>query len=226
MDWWFKSDAGLLARLAIGASIFAILALWDLKRKGPNATRWREYLFLVVAAVASMIYGLAHDFIAASISWEYFYYGKGISQALGPHVPPDWWRLHWEACKVGLKATWSAGLIIGVALLIANNPRKDRRQLPYAWLLRSLIFIFMGAAAGSVLGAALGRHGLLTWTSTELRLLVRDDLFRPRELMTAYGMNLGAYAGGIAATMVTVCRILNQRTSQPNRLIPSNAAVL
>lgn len=47
--WWFVSDAGLAARIGIGAAIFAILAAVDLWRKGRRARRWREYLFLVAA---------------------------------------------------------------------------------------------------------------------------------------------------------------------------------
>ncbi len=45
--WWTKSDAGLAVRIAIGAGIFLVLALWDLQRRGKEARRWREYLFLV-----------------------------------------------------------------------------------------------------------------------------------------------------------------------------------
>ena len=39
-------------------------------------------------------------------------------------TPPEPLRLHWEAAKVGFKATWTAGLVAGVLVLIANNPRK------------------------------------------------------------------------------------------------------
>jgi hypothetical protein len=214
LNWWLKSDAGLLARVGIGVAIFAALAAWDLVQKGRKATRWREYLFLVVAAVCAMIYGIINDRIASTISWEYFYYGKGLDLQLGPHIPPEAAPLHWEACKVGLKATWSAGLIIGVALLIANNPRANRRQLPYRDLLMLLPFILVVTALFALIGAWTGSHGWLTWTSHELQLIVHDDLFRPYRFMIVYGMNFGAYVGGILATLAAMIYVTRRRKSE------------
>lgn len=212
--WWFQTDAGLVARVAIGALIFAGLALWDVWRHGRQATRWREYTFLIVVSLAAMAYGAVNDLVASSIFWEYFYYGKGIGSQMGGSVPPELGRLRWEACKVGLKATWSAGLIIAVALLLANNPRRGRRQLSYRQLLRFLPLIFIATAIGALAGGILGRHGLLTFTSGELRMLVRDQLFRPRQFMAVYGMNLGGYVGGLAATALAVWWIVRRRRAE------------
>jgi hypothetical protein len=213
LNWWLKSDAGLLARVGIGAAIFAALAAWDLIHKGRKATRWREYLFLAAAAGAAMLYGLINDWFAAGISWEYFYFGKGLDALLSPQVPHDGAVFRWEACKIGLKATWSAGLIIGVALLIANNPRANRRQLPYRDLLMLIPFILIATALFAIIGAWAGSHDWLTWTSRELQLIVHDDLFRPYRFMTVYGMNLGAYVGGILGTVGAVIYVRRRRKS-------------
>jgi hypothetical protein len=214
LDWWLKSDAGLLARVGIGATIFAGLAARDLLRNGRRATRWREYLFLVLAAALAMAYGAVNDRVASSISWEYFYYGKGLDEQLGPRVPPDMAALHWEACKVGLKATWSVGLIIGVVFLFANNPRPHRGRLPYGRLIPLLPMVFLIAALFAVVGALLGHHGWLAWSSRDLQAIVRDDLFRPKRFMAVYGMNLGGYVGGILATVGGVIRIACLRHSE------------
>jgi hypothetical protein len=211
--WWMKSDAGLLARVGIGATIFAALATWDLVRNGRRATRWREYLFLIMAAAMAMAYGAVNDRIASSISWEYFYYGKGLDEQLGPRVPPDMAALHWEACKVGLKATWSAGLIIGVLFLFANNPRPHRRQLPYGQLTSLLLMVLLVAAFFAVVGALFGSHGWLVWSSPDLQALVQDDLFRPKRFIAVYGMNLGGYVGGIFGTAGGIIHIARQRRS-------------
>src|SRR6266446_6393487 len=112
-DGWLRSDAGLLARVAIGVGIFAVLAAADVARHGRAATRWREYAFLVIAVSAALAYGIANDAIASGISWEYFYYGKGLERQLGAQLPPDPTALRWVACAVGAKATWTAGLVIG-----------------------------------------------------------------------------------------------------------------
>src|SRR5437588_2402516 len=100
-EWWLKTDAGLLTRVAIGAGIFAALAIIDLLRRGREATRWKEYLFLTLAAATALAYGAANDRIAADISWEYFYYGKGLSERLGPHAPPQAAALRREAVLLG-----------------------------------------------------------------------------------------------------------------------------
>jgi hypothetical protein len=200
LNWWLKSNAGLGTRITIGATVFAALAAWDLVRNGRRSTRWREYLFLILAAALAMAYGAVNDRIASSISWEYFYYGKGLDEQLGPRVPPDMAALQWEACKVGLKATWSVGLIIGVVFLFANNPRPHRVQIPYRRLIPLLLMVFPMAALFAVIGAWLGSHGWLAWSSSDLQAIVRDDLFRPKCFMAVYGMNLGGYVGGILAT--------------------------
>ena len=60
---------------------------------------------------------------------------------------------------IGMKASFSAGLIIGVVMLLANNPRKNRRQLPYRELFKLLAMVFAVAAIGAGTGAAIGWHG-------------------------------------------------------------------
>lgn len=211
LNWWLHSDAGLLARIGIGAAIFATLALIDLARNGRRATRWREYLFLLTACAMAMAYGVVNDRIASGISWEYFYFGKGLDQQLGLHVPPDPAAVHWAACKVGLKATWSVGLLIGVALLLANNPKPGVRQLPYRSLMKFLLIALFVAGCFAAIGAALGSRGWLGWTSADLRAISRDDLFRPRRFQMVYGMNLGGYVGGAVATVFSVLSIRRSR---------------
>lgn len=211
LNWWLHSDAGLLARIAIGAAIFAILAMVDLARHRQRATRWREYLFLLTACGLAMAYGVINDRIASSISWEYFYFGKGLAEELGPRVPPDPAALHWAACKVGLKATWSVGLLIGVALLLANNPTPGRRQLPYRMLLRFLLIILLVSSCFALIGAWVGSRGWLSWLSADLQGIEHDGLFRPTRFLAAFGFNLGGYVGGAAATIACVARVRRVR---------------
>lgn len=173
----------------------------------PMPACWREYLFLLLACALAMTYGVINDRIASSISWEYFYFGKGLDQQLGPRVPPGTAALHWAACKVGLKATWSVGLLIGVALLLANNPKPQHRQLPYRTLFGVLLMILLASACFAAIGAWVGSRGWLSWTSADLRALQRDDLFRPRRFLAVYGMNLGGYVGGSIATIIAILRL-------------------
>ena len=139
--------AGCWWRILAGAAIFAVLAIVDLRRNGRAARRWREYLFLVSCVGLALVYGAANDQITVGVSWEYFYYGKDLITALGPKTPPEEMALRVEAAKVGLKATWSVGLILGVVLLFANNPRKGLPHLPFARVYRLLPLMFVVPAS-------------------------------------------------------------------------------
>jgi hypothetical protein len=214
---WLKSDAGLVSRVAVGVLVFSLLAAVDLRRHGRSATRWREYLFLLLCVGVAMVYGAVNDQVTSSISWEYFYYGKELDKVLGPGTPPDAVRLHLHAAVVGMMATWSAGLLIGVALLLANNPRRDRPRLRYAELTHMLGVIFVITACCGAVGGVLGYFGGLTWASDDFREMMRSDLFRPRRFIAAWGVHLGGYLGGLVGTIVEVTVVMRRR----RRLIPS-----
>ncbi len=209
-NWWVHSDAGLAARIGIGAVIFALLAWVDWRRNGPGARRWREYLFLLFTVAAALIYGALNDQITSRISWEYFYYGKGLADALPPGAEHSA-ALHWEAAKIGMKATWTAGLIIGVALLIANNPRRDRRQLSYGTLVGCLCLVFLVCVVFAVLLGITGYLGWLTPFSHDFSEMVRRNEFRPHRFMAVFGVHLGGYVGGLAGAALAAVWILTQR---------------
>src|SRR5689334_4116599 len=129
IHWLLHTREGLIARVCAGGIIFLCLAVWDLKKNGRAARRWREYLFLIVCVLVAMTYGIVNDQVTSAISWEYFYYGKELETVLGPTTPPDRAAMRWQAAKIGMMATWSVGLLLGAALLIANNPRPSRPSL-------------------------------------------------------------------------------------------------
>ena len=141
LQWWFRTDAGLAARVAIGLSIFALLAAIDLVRHGAGPS-WREYAFLLFTTLAGMVYGIANDVATSSISWEYYFYGKGLAEVMPAETPPDARELRVEAMKIGIKAGGSAGIVIGAMLLIANNPRRGRCRLTYRQLTSHAAMIF------------------------------------------------------------------------------------
>jgi len=209
--WWTRSTQGLLARIAIGAAIFAVLATVDLVRHGKKATRWREYLFLVAGVVLACGYGIINDQITSRISWEYFYYGKGLDDVLGSRIPPDSKALAWVVVKVAIEATWTAGLIVSVALLIANNPRPNRPRLPYRTLLSQFGFIALIAVCCSIILGMVGYLGGLTWISSDFRWLVHESLMRPSHFMCVFGIHLGAYLGGALGLIISVRNVLVKR---------------
>ena len=218
--WWTNSTAGLWTRIAIGALIFLAVAWWDYRRNRDQATRWREYLVLLACMLAAMTYGIVNDQITSTISWEYFYFGKGLEETLGPQIPPDAVKLHLAAAVVGVRATWSAGLIIGVALLLANNPSKELPRLRNITLLNQLPIIFLITAATAAIGAFLGYTGQLTRFHEDFQWMINANQWRPRRFMAVYGIHLGGYVGAVPGIFTAVVIVRRQR-----RKIPARATV-
>lgn len=207
-DWWLHSDAGLLARIGIGVVFFGCLGVWDAVRHGRQGRRWREYLFLLAAVAAAVMYGVVNDQITVTISWEYFFYGKELMNDLGPAVPPDEWGLRVGATVVGAKATWTVGLLGGAALLLANNPRPGRPCLGYGVLFRLLGWTIVAAAGMGGLGGLLGYLGAFDGLFEHL---LGPGLWRPERFMAAWGVHLGGYVGGVGAVIAAVAAVVRRR---------------
>lgn len=211
IHWLIHSPRGEFTRITIGLAILALLALIDFYRRGPHATRWREYAFLLLTVLIALLYGILNDQITARISWEYFYYGKGLDTVLGPHLPPEARKLSWEAAKVGMKATWAVGLLVGVACLLANNPRPGRPSLAYPKLLTHTLWPAILACVFATILAFAGYRGHLARISEDFRQMLLHDEFRPRRFMGVYGIHLGGYIGGAIGTVVAVLSIRRAR---------------
>ena len=207
--WLTQTDRGLLLRILLSISVLAILAVADLKRKGQSATRWREYVVLVACVAAAICYGVINDQITSSISWEYFYYVKNLSTILGNRIPPDATALHLQAVKVAAEATWWVGLILGVVLLYANNPRPNLPRLSNRSIVSQLplIAVFTG-----ILAAAIGICGYLDWLPAgrqNFADVIPSDSERARRFLCTWGVHLGGYAGGAIGTLIAAVRILH-----------------
>ena len=206
------TDAGLLARIAAGASVLLVMALVDLRRRGRQATRWREYVFLLFVVAVAILYAILNDQVTCSISWEYFYYhDPSMSEAIGPlnyGQSPSPAAVHLAAIRLAAKDAWTAGLIIGVAMLFANNPSKRFPQLPYRRLGR-LAMLPLGCAI--LLSIVLGLAGWVGLLATFFEEFIRYDVFRPQRYITVFAAHLGLYAGGLIGTIWAVIAVRVRR---------------
>jgi hypothetical protein len=211
LNWLIHTRAGFITRLVIGIAFFATLAIVDLRKNGARARRWREYAFLVACVAAAILYGVLNDQVTSRISWEYFYYGKELEKVLGPQTPPDSFALSREAAKIGAMATWSVGLLLGVAILMANNPRRNRAQLSFRDLLTLLPLVLAITIACAIIGGAVGWFGGLNWIAEDFRDMWSAKIWRPQHFMATYGAHLGGYAGGLIGGASGVWRVVQRR---------------
>jgi hypothetical protein len=210
---WLVSDRSLPYRIAVGVSIFATLAIVDLRRNGSRATRWCEYAFLLACVLLAMTYGIVNDLITSRISPEYFLYFKGAldrvsnDAAMNPEAHRG--ELDMQAVRIGALATWTAGLVAGAFVLVANSfggwPRLSMRRL--AWFVPP---IFIAAIVGAIaLGVLGGKGGLIGMG--DFREMVARDEFRPFRLMCVYGIHLGGYVGWLLGLIAAILMTLQAR---------------
>ncbi len=204
---WINSDTGLLARILTGVVIFSAFAIWDIAKNGKNAQRWREYIFLLSAVALALGYGILNDQVTVSISWEYFLFGKGLADKIGYEIPPDFSILRLEAVKIGMKATWWVGLILGVAVLFANNPRRKCLRLPYRSLYSLLPLPILIATLWAVVLGLAGWFGAYDG-------FIQAEFMRPRHFACVWGIHIGGYIGGLLGGITTVWIIIRKRSAK------------
>ena len=110
-----------------------------------------------------------------------------------------------------MKATWTAGLIVGAAILIANNPSKVYRSLPYRRLYSHAFLVFAITAVTSACLAIAGYFGAFQSFNPDFGEMVAADQWRPYRFMAVFGEHLGGYVGGVIGTVVAVVLIIRQR---------------
>lgn len=200
----YKSGALVWPGLIAGIAIFVIFGAIDFLRHGRQATRWKEYVFLVLAMGVIVLYAVLNDMVTVRISPAYFdrhellmsgTFTSDKSLALGVAVRGSWW----------------GGLLLGAALLIANNPSKKLPRLPWTRMYTKLLYPFLLAAAGAVaLGYAQYR---------EMFSQVSDGSGRDETLgLLAVAMaHWGAYGGAVIGAVAAIIAIRLQRRALRRR---------
>ncbi|MBZ0166317.1 MAG: hypothetical protein K8I00_05870, partial [Candidatus Omnitrophica bacterium] len=122
----------LLALLVFVAGMVA----YDFKNPPGRRYRLSSYGFILAAAVMGALFGLGVDACTSRISVDYFIFGKGI---------PFDNSFDLNVMRLGMKAGFSAGAVIGCFFLLANANKAWVLPL-YAYLVLPLILaMFTGA---------------------------------------------------------------------------------
>lgn len=177
-------DPTFVYRLAFGLAVLGVLGIRDLVRNPDNPKRLKEYAFLFGVTLVVMGYGLAHDAVTFAISPRYYREEKLL--AVVDFFP--------DVAVLALQASWTAGLGVGLAILVANNPSKRAPQLPYkrlAW------FLLLPLTCSPLVAATFGGLARLVW---------QFDL-----KSTVHLIHIGTYAGAIVGTVAAALAIRRAR---------------
>ncbi len=200
---WLLGGSATAVFARAGLAVLAVLVLAavaavDIARRGREATRWKEYLFLLAATAAAVAFAIIHDMVTASVSPLYFESHENLSQP-DPHV-------HLLAVGVAARGSWWVGLVLGMLLLMMNNPRKGLPRLPWRRMYAKLLYPMVFAALGSSV------LGLLSWAGL---LLLPGDLNRnwndARQFNAVFAAHSGAYLGGLLGAIIASVQVVRQR---------------
>lgn len=168
----------LLALLILMAVVAGVERWW----KGPTASRWREYSFVLVAGCLGGAFGAAFDQLTCTLSPDYFVLGKGLDAGEG---------FRWRVAQLGFQAGFAAGAVVGCVLLVARG----QRTVSYArLLLAGLWTAAFGLALAPVVAVAFAAFDPWGYRAGLAEIL-------PAESVTAFlrvwGAHTGLYAGAL-----------------------------
>ena len=187
-------------RLLILLAVLCLVGGIDLLLHRQDATRWREYLFLVACGTLGAAVGVSTDAVTSQISPEYFIVGKGV---------PDGDGFTARVLLLGAHAGFFAGAVAAMCCLIANNPRRGLPAVSYPMLARiACIPLALALSGGWVAGVTLflGAAGSLV---SRIDVPVAPE--RAEEFIVAWGTHGGLYAGLLAGVVIAVLRVRRAR---------------
>lgn len=146
-SYWMRFVALLL--------FFLVIAAIDYLKNKQQATKWREYLFIIGSAISFGSFGFINDQITVSISESYFILGKGLTI--------DSLRLN--ASLLGFQAGSYAGIVVAILYLL----KVKVIDVSYIVLLLQLLwkYCFIFVLLGVSVGCFLHMQGVSTMINTQ-----------------------------------------------------------
>ena len=195
----------LAIRITVGLAFFAVLLVLDIRKHGRRSPRLQEYGFIAGITLACMLFGLLHDAVTYAISPEYYIVGKGLIGARDGYFP--------DVALLALQATWTVGLLGGVALVLANNPSDIYPQLTLGALAKFALLALAFAVACELAA------GILAWifAGPIADGIGWNEIMAEtwgRRFMAVAGMHYGVYVGGIVALIGAVVGVRRRRKAE------------
>lgn len=187
-------------RAPIGVLVLLGLALRDRVRTG-TWDRARELTFLFGVTAIAVAYAVTHDAVTWRISVEYFVIGKQLPEAARSFAP---------VARLAALAGWSAGLAVGLALLVANNPSPTQTRLGERDLAIEALGVLVVSACTATLGALVGLCAA-PHVETVLRSAGIGDA---RAFAIVQGIHLGTYVGAALGAVRAVVRVRRARLTR------------
>jgi hypothetical protein len=209
-------NATLPYRIGFAVVFFLVLGFRDWRKNPERPTRVYEYLFLIVSMLLSIVYGIVHDHITATISADYFLKAKGLETDPRPFRIAVTW--------LAIKATYGPGVLAGAFMLFANNPSAQKPQLPYRQLLRLCVYPVVFGAACATLGGiltplAVQHFEAIRWFRDAALAYTPPD--RVTRFLAVWGVHAGSYFGAVLGTVVAVVCVSRGRKALASKALGS-----
>lgn len=187
-------------RVVLLLGLMLVVALLDFYRQGAQATKFREYGFLVITGVIGGVFGLINDLITSSISPDYFIFGKGLD--VGPN-------LRVRAGLLGLQVGFSAGVIGGAICLYVCRRKSIYPPITCSRLLRILWMPITSAViCGIALPLAFSQFDPAHFSTELSSLLDGGKLNRFRQV---WWTHVGLYVGMTIGLVAMILRATKER---------------
>jgi hypothetical protein len=171
-------------RIVLLLFLMSLIAAIDWHRNRQNATKWKEYGFVILSGVMGTLFGLFNDLITSSISPEYFIFGKGLASG-------DWLTV--RAGVLGMKAGFSVGAIAGAICLYVSTRNCSRPPLAYRKLLRLLWRpVALAIAVACISALFFCQHDPLAFSAQLEGLLDSQQIHR---FLLVWWIHAGLYCG-------------------------------
>jgi len=209
-----RSPAGLGVWLCLSVAAFGLIGTGR-TRFSRETQRWYEYRFLLAALGVALGYGLVTTQLAAGVSPEYFYYTEMGAGSLPPETRAQAGTAGLLAVRVGVEYIWKLGLSLGLAVLLANSPRRSVPQLSYRGMFRR---------AALPLACVVGCGGIMAMAGSVSALghLLRGGLILPRHrpdrVMAVRGWHMGEFFGTLLAVGLILRGIVIARRKRARQI--------